>query len=66
MPDRKFTDGPVAVRIGDEDTICIQATTNGQIDTIECSRYNAFRLFGLLSVTLEIPLPVKVGKAIKL
>lgn len=66
MPDRKDSDGPVAVRRVGENAICIEATTEGQSQAIECSRYNAFRLFGILSVMLEIPLPAKVGKVIKL
>lgn len=66
MPDRKASDGSVAVSRVGEDAIRIEVTTDGQIQVIECSRYNTFRLFGILSVMLEIPLPAKVGKAIKL
>ena len=40
--------------------------TDGREHDIVCSPYNAWRVFGLLALMLGIPLPTKVGKAIKL
>lgn len=44
----------------------LSAETNDEIETITLSEYNAARLFGMLSLFLNIPLSAKVGKAIKL
>jgi len=66
---REPDDGQVAVRRVTDDQgrerlmiVCGEGET---CQTIECSLYNASRIFGMLAVMLEIPLSKAVGKAIK-
>jgi len=72
MPKRQFGDGPVTVTKPYRDaagfpsthTVVIEIETDGQVDRITTSDYNAWRLFGALSIALGLPLPPAVSKAI--
>lgn len=66
MPDRRMIDGAVEVLAIDDDEILIAVTTNGDRQHMRIGRFNAWRVFGTLSVILGIPLPPATGKAIKL
>lgn len=66
MPERGPGDGPVAVRRPTDGEIAIAATTDGVEGCVVMSEYNAWRVFGMLSMMLGIPLPPATGKAIKL
>lgn len=67
MPRRKPSDGPVSVKNNfSDETVTIEATTNNIPSSLTCGRHNAFRLFGMLALMLEIPLPSSIGKSIKL
>ncbi len=67
MPARKPVDGPAGIDRGDGDgEIGITVEHGGQPQRIVMSEYNAWRVFGMLSVFLHIPLPSATGKAIKL
>ena len=62
MPKRIPTDGPVGIRrVGDH---YLALSFDGHEVTI--SLYNAARIFGMIALFLEIPLPKKLGAAIKL
>lgn len=68
MPARRPLDGPVSVsRLGDgdEEMLRIAVETDGETKYLEVSPYNAARVFGMLAMFLEIPLPARIGKAIK-
>lgn len=62
MPERLPTDG--VVRVGDDDggRIFIEADGN----RITMSPFNAWRIFGMLSLQLHLPLPKVLHKAIVL
>lgn len=62
MPERLPTDGPIGVRRAGDDYLALDF--NGH--EVRVSRYNAARLYGMLGMFLEIPLPKAMGKAIKL
>ena len=64
MPERQWGDGPVTVTKPGCKTVVIEIETAGQIDRIATSEYNAWRLFGALSIALGLPLPPAVGKSI--
>lgn len=64
MPERQWGDGPVTVTKPVCKTVVIEVETAGQIDRITTSDYNAWRLFGALSIALGLPLPPAVSKAI--
>lgn len=66
MPSRQPKDGAVAVSRLDSDFIALDATYGGDKESLVVSEYNAWRLFGLLSVMLGLPLTKKVSKAIHL
>lgn len=66
MPARLPSDGAVAVTRVDDHHLTASVTTNGTTETVIMSEFNAWRVFGMLSVMLGIPLPVALGKAIKL
>lgn len=69
MPARGVSDGPVSIRrisIGPVERVILEATQSGKEQAMELSEYNAWRMFGMLSLMLGIPLPAHVGKAIKL
>lgn len=64
MPDRQPEDGAMGVnRIGDG-RIGIEVTDHGKHSAIAMSEYNAWRVFGALSLILGIPLTKAAGKAI--
>lgn len=65
MPERLPEDGAVGITRIDENHLSIDVTTNGEPGSLTMSRFNAARVFGFLAVFLEIPLPAKLGKAIK-
>jgi hypothetical protein len=63
--DRKPEDGPISVtREGEKIRVVVETGEVSQ--SILMSEYNAARVFGALSVTLEVPLSKAVAKAIKL
>lgn len=66
MPERQPTDGAVSVNRPAKGMIGITASTDGQLETLRMSEFNAWRVFGMLSLFLGLPLPKAVGKAIKL
>jgi hypothetical protein len=66
MPERLPTDGPVGVGRGKDDTIRVDVSTAGVTQHLVMSEHNAWRVFGMLSLMLKIPLPSKTAKAIKL
>lgn len=65
MPARKSSDGPMKVTAVDDDTIRITVETNGVSESVTMSRYNAWRVFGAMSLFLDLPLSKALGKAIK-
>lgn len=68
MPRRQLDDGSVGVRR--LSTGYLELSTDGSGDVcsgkLVVSPYNAARLFGMLSLFLEIPLPAALASAIKL
>ena len=67
MPERQPTDGPVRVaRLLDGRLMEISVETDGVTGTLALSEHNAWRVFGMLALMLEIPLPPRIGEAIKL
>lgn len=62
MPPRQPDDGPLSVKRIRDDPGYLQFTH--QVGSLVLSEYNAARLFGILAMFLEIPLPAKLGKAI--
>lgn len=66
MPLRQPSDGPIAVNRPGPEQIAIDVTNAGETARIVMSEFNAWRLFGMLALMLEIPLPSTIGKAIKL
>jgi hypothetical protein len=70
QPPRQPTDGPVAVRwadrSADDGVIEVDVTTGGKMERITMSMFNAYRVFGMMALMLEVPLPKAVGKGIKL
>lgn len=67
MPPRQPDDRSVVVRREPDERITIGAeTVDGRRESFTVSPYNAWRIFGCLSLMLEIPLPKTTGKAIKL
>ena len=66
MPPRQTIDGPVSVDRPDPGWIGITVETNDTPARVTMSEYNAWRVFGLLSVMLGLPLSKVVSKAIKL
>ena len=65
MPERKPSDGPMGVSSPSEDEITITAMTNGEMQAVTMSKFNAWRTLGCLALMLGIPLSKDVGKAIK-
>lgn len=66
MPARRPEDGAVKVTRLDGDFIALDSTWDGKAESLVVSEYNAWRLFGLLSLILGLHLPKKVSAAIKL
>jgi hypothetical protein len=66
MPERQPGDGTASVQAPTDGVIAISVTTDGEAQAITMSRYNAWRVFGMLALMLGLPLSAKVGKAIKL
>jgi hypothetical protein len=69
MPEREPSDG--AVRIGrtlpsGSRMVFIEATHGGETECLRISEYNAWRILGMLSLVLEIPLTKEAQRAIKL
>lgn len=66
QPPREPGDGSVAVdRLPDGKlTICVE--TDGERQYITMGEYNAWRVFAMLSLMLDIDLPKKITKGIKL
>ena len=71
QPARRPTDGQVEIQRMDkttlgDDMINIRVMTGGEEHFLTCSPFNAWRVFGMLSLMLGIPLPAATGKAIKI
>lgn len=66
MPARLKDDGGVKVSRLGENYIALDATNDGKEESLVVSEYNAWRLFGLLSVMLKLPLSKAVGRSIKM
>jgi hypothetical protein len=65
MPVREEGDGEVGVhRVNGK--IQVTVTTNGETQSVLMSEYNAWRIFGMLSVMVGLSLPSVIAKAIKL
>ena len=64
--DRQATDGAVNVRRIGDDRLMVAVVNGGAGAAIELSEFNASRIFAMLALMLEIPLPKAIGKAIKL
>jgi len=67
QPTREPEDGAVSVRretIDGRERILLSCGEHQE--GLELSPYNAWRIFGMLSIILELPLSKQVGKAIKL
>lgn len=64
--DRQPTDGGVTVTRAREGHISISVTTSGVMENIECSEFNASRVFAMLSLMLGIPVASGVLKRIKM
>lgn len=65
MPKRSPQDGPAGIE-READGLRLRAEDDGETETMFVSEFNAWRLFGMLSVMLGLPLAPKVSKAIKL
>ena len=65
MPERMPIDGAVSVDRNHQGEMVLRVMHDGVNQSIVLSEYNAWRIFGLLAVMLEIPLSRAVGKAIK-
>lgn len=66
MPDRQPEDGQVSIRRLLDGRLALSVTTNGAEQFTILSEFNAWRIFGMLSLFLELPLLKHVSKAIKL
>jgi hypothetical protein len=64
--DRLATDGDVQISAMGDERLLITVISDGRIESIICSKFNASRVFGLLSLMLGINLPANVGGAINL
>ncbi len=65
MPERRDSDGGVKVSRVD-DYILIAVTSLGKEESILISPYNAWRVFGMLSVLLGLRLPRAMAERIRL
>lgn len=66
MPEQAPGDGDVAVRRNlKADTVTAIVTTNGVTESITMSEHNAWRVFGSLSIMLDLPVTPAVAKAIR-
>jgi len=66
MPSRLPEDGGITIERGSENYLVIGVTNDGKPESIITSEYNAWRIFGALSLMLGIPLPSKTAKEIKM
>lgn len=66
MPPRTPSDGTIRLQRGGEERLLVTVVTDGEQRSIDVGIYNAWRLFGMLALFLEIPLPKRVGKAVRL
>lgn len=65
---RTAVDGPVGVKrvlVGSRE-LYVDVTHDGKLQQIVMSEHNAARLCGMLAMMLEIELPAKIAKEIKL
>lgn len=61
----RLPDDP-GVRVSRDDDGKLWISTDDDCGAVHLSEYNAARVFGMLALFLEIPLPKHIGKAIKL
>lgn len=66
MPERLPEDGAVTISRLGEQFVEVTVVTSGAPERIAMSRYNAWRVLGMLSVMLGIPLTKAANNAIKL
>lgn len=64
--ERRDCDGTVTVTRLGRDLLAVAVVHEGEEQRLMMSEFNARRVFGMLSLMLELPLSPKVGKAIKL
>lgn len=66
QPPRSDRDGSIEIFRNEDETITISCETDGVPGQITATEYNAWRIFGSLALFLEIELPKKLGKQIKI
>lgn len=70
MPRKTADDGPVWMnRVNYADKakrIVVTVTQNNETSSVTMSEHNAWRVFALLALTLQIPLPKEVAEKIEL
>lgn len=62
LPERKPTDGPINIIRTQEDDLIVSVTTDGEIQSIAMSEYNAARILASLCIFLDVPIPKKLLK----
>lgn len=65
QPDRRPNDGEVAIS-REGDNFVLTCRTGDHTYRLVAGPFNAWRLFGLLALMLEVKLPSAIGKRIKL
>lgn len=66
QPERTKRDGPMGVVRLDNEDLELYAATDGRVETMTISPFNAWRLLASLAFMLDVKLPAKVEKGIKL
>lgn len=67
QPARTNIDGPLSVhRLGTTDLVEVTVETNGTVDQIVCTEFNASRMLAMLAVVLGVRIHVQDAKAIRL
>jgi hypothetical protein len=66
MAERQPGDGAVSASRPVPDKLAVTVTTDGKMQSLVMSEYNAARLFGMLALMLEIPLPRAVAKSVQI
>jgi len=66
QPAREKSDGGISVTKMEGGRLRISCDTDGVTTSVVLGAFNAWRAFGMLAMMLEIKLPAKLGKSIKL
>lgn len=66
QPPRTDRDGQVAVKLTEDESVMVIVGDRGTDQTVTMSRFNAFRMLGMLSLFLGAPLSKDAAKGIKL